>query len=309
MAAMLSGDFQSAWQESDAIRFRGRTDPHRFWNGESLRGKHVIVRCLHGFGDSIQFLRYAAKIRAAAASLLVECAPRAVELLRCLPGIDEVISWETDTSAHPPSWQVQLEVMEMPYVFRSVISDLPIVTNYLHVPSGELDRAASALEPKAKAPRIGIAWSSGEWNSSRSVLLQALSPILSRAEFEFWNLQGGGVRQEWQKLGPSLHLRDTHLLADSGLVPLAAVIAHLDLVITVDTLAAHLAGALGVPCFLMLQHAADWRWMIERDDSPWYPSLRLFRQPAPGDWMSVICNLDRALTEWLKARSHSGLAA
>lgn len=309
MAAMLSGDFQAAWRESDAIQHRGRPDPNRFWNGESLSGKRVIVRCLHGYGDAVQFLGYAPNIRASATHLVVECAPRAVQLIRCLPGIDEVITWGADAPAHPPAWHVQMEVMEVPYIFRSTIADFPIATNYLRLPSEELDRAARALAPKTEAPRIGVIWSAGEWNPSRSVPLRALISILSRTEFEFWNMQGGVAREEWRSLGPSQRLRDTPVLADSGLVPLAAVTAQLDLVVTVDTLAAHLAGALGVPCFLMLQYAADWRWMMGRDDSPWYPSLRLFRQSGPGDWAGVVRNLDRALTAWLLQRRESGLAA
>ena len=308
MAAMLSGDFEAAWHESDAIRRRGRPDPNRFWNGEPLAGKRVMIRCLHGYGDAIQFLRYAPKIRKSAAHLAVECAQRAVDLIRCLPGIDEVTTWGADASACSSTWHVQMEVMEIAYIIRSTITDLPIATNYLRLPCRELDCAARALAPKT-APRIGIVWSAGDWNPSRSLPLHALLPILRRTEFEFWNLQGGSAREEWRRLGPGPHLRDTPLLANSGLVPLAAFTAHLDLVITVDTLAAHLAGALGIPCFLALQYAADWRWMVERNDSPWYPSLRLFRQPCVGDWAGLVRGLDRALTSWLLERSQSGIAA
>jgi ADP-heptose:LPS heptosyltransferase len=95
------------------------------------------------------------------------------------------------------------------------------------------------------------------------------------------------------------------LLADCGLVPLAAVIAQLDLVITVDTLSAHLAGALNIPCFLLLQYCADWRWMIDRNDSPWYPSLQLLRQTVPGDWPGVVRTLGCTLSKWIAARAGS----
>ena len=309
MTAMLSGHFEGAWRESDSIRLRRVPDPHRLWNGESLRGQRVIVRCLHGFGDAVQFLRYAPRIRNRAAHLIVQCAPPAVELMRCLPGVDEVITWNSCTEAQPRPWDVQLEVMEIPYIFRTRISHLPIATNYLQLPQSELERAARALAPYTSRPRVGIVWSAGEWNTARSVPLHLLSSLLSQSDFEFWNLQGGAVREEWSQLNLGTHLHDTPLLADRGLLPLAAVLAHLDLVITVDTLAAHLAGALGVPCFLLLQYAADWRWMINRDDSPWYPSLRLFRQPVSGDWPSAIRQVSLALTAHFKARNNSGLAA
>jgi ADP-heptose:LPS heptosyltransferase len=112
------------------------------------------------------------------------------------------------------------------------------------------------------------------------------------------NLQGGSARDEWRQLAGRGALRDTQL-CNSGILPLASVIAQLDLVISVDTLAAHLAGALGVPAWVMLQHEADWRWMVNRRDSPWYPSLRLFRQPSPGAWHAVIESVEAALRHWL----------
>lgn len=309
MAAMLSGDLKAAWRESDAIRLRARPDPHRFWNGETLAGKHVIVRCLHGFGDAIQFLRYAPNIRAIASRLVVECAPGAVELIHCLPGIDEVISWGANAPKRPPRWDVQVEVMEIPYLLRSKPTDLPVAANYLRIPAYALLRAATAIGFRSQRLRVGVVWSSGEWNLARSLPLPALLPILNCSGVEFWNLQGGAVRNDWRQLLPAKHLRDAPLLADSGLVPLAAVVAHLDLVISVDTLAAHLAGALGIPCFLMLQFAADWRWMTEREDSPWYPSLRIFRQPVPGDWNTVISDVKNALVALLANTRLSGCAA
>jgi hypothetical protein len=293
-SAMLRGDFLAAWNESDAIRSRGLPDPHRFWQGESLIGKRVMIRCLHGFGDAIQFLSYAPRLRTIAARVLVECSPRAVDLIRCLPGIDEVLAWG-DTI---PPWDAQIELMELPYIFRTTIADLPIAIEYLHLPGMQRELAAQALSAAAPTPRIGLAWSAGDWNPLRSIPLPMLKPVLDRDGCEFWNLQGGDVREQWQTLLARSRLCDTPALADAGLVPLAAIIAHLDLVITVDTLAAHLAGALGIPCFLMLQHAPDWRWMLDREDSPWYPSLRLIRQPAPSDWASIIVKLECALAEW-----------
>jgi len=309
VAAMLCGNFPLAWRESDAIRRRGCPDSNRFWNGERIQGQQVIVRCLHGYGDAIQFLRYAPSIKASAARVIVECAPRAVELIQCLAGIDEVVSWEANPLASPIDWQVQVEAMELPYLFRTQISDLPVATNYLRLPNEELERAEDTLGPKTKVPRIGIVWSAGEWNPSRSLPLHMLRAILLRMEFEFWNLQGGSVRERWKSFGPRSNFRDTPLLADLGLLPLAALIAKLDLVITVDTLAAHLAGALGVPCFLLLQHVADWRWMMGCSDSPWYPSLRLFRQPRSGEWASVVREVDLALKTWSLELRESRLAA
>lgn len=299
MAAMLAGDFAAAWEESAAIRRRGMPDPNRFWQGENWHGKRVMLRCLHGLGDAVQFLRYAPQLRACSKRLVIECDPRAVDLVRCLAGVDEVTTWSLDGPATSPVWDVQLEIMELPFIFRSTCVDLPIATNYLRLPLSELHNVARVL-PACCGPNVGIVWSSGEWNLSRSFPLQLLMPILVHRECQFWNLQGGLIRNEWQSLPAWPNLHDTPVAADAGPVPLAALIAHLDLVITVDTLAAHLAGALGIPCFLLLKYAADWRWMVDRDDSPWYPSLRLFRQPAPGDWQGAIAQVDRALTARLR---------
>lgn len=299
MIFAMQGNLPAAWAESDAIRLRNAPDPNRLWEGEDPCGRRVILRCLHGFGDSVQFLRFAPRLRSLCSHLIVECAPRAVDLLRCLPGIDEVIPW----GEMAPAWQVQLELMELPYLLRISLDDLPTSTGYLSLPPHELHRASRAIGSCNRLhafPNIGIAWSSGDWNPSRSIPLELLAPILSRNDCQYWNLQGGPLRNQWRTLDHPA-LCDTPLLADCGLVPLASVIAQLDLVITVDTLSAHLAGALNTPCFLLLQHRADWRWMVDRNDSPWYPSLRLFRQAVAGQWPGLIRNLSCALDEWIAA--------
>jgi hypothetical protein len=303
MIFAMQGNLPAAWRESDAIRRRNAPDRNRFWAGEDPAGRRVIVRCLHGFGDSVQFLRLVPRLRSLCSHLIVECAPRAVDLLRCLPGIDEVIPWGETAPDPPPAWQVQLELMELPYLLRISLDDLPTSTDFLRLPPHELNRASHAIgsfHGLRAFPNIGIVWSSGDWDPSRSIPFELLAPILSRNDCRYWNLQGGPLRNLWRTLGHS-GLCDTPLLADCGLVPLASVIAQLDLVITVDTLSAHLAGALNIPCFLLLQHRADWRWMVDRDDSPWYPSLRLFRQSVPGDWPGLIRNLDCALDELIAA--------
>jgi hypothetical protein len=305
MIFAMQGDLPAAWEESDAIRCRNAPDTNRFWGGEDPDDRRVILRCLHGFGDSVQFLRLAPRLRSLCSHLIVECAPRAVDLLRCLPGIDEVIPWGEMAPEPPPSWEVQLELMELPYLLRITLADLPTSTGYLRLPPHELHRASrkiGSFNRLRAVPNIGVAWSSGDWNPSRSIPFELLAPILSRNDCRYWNLQGGPLRDQWRSLN-HLGLCDTPLLADCGLVPLAAVIAQLDLVITVDTLAAHLAGALNIPCLLLLQYRADWRWMVDRDDSPWYPSLRLLRQTVPADWPGLVRKLDRALDEWIAGRT------
>ena len=294
MAHVLLGDYRSAWRESDATRRRGTPDPHRFWDGEEITGKRVIVRSLHGFGDAMQMLRFAPMLASRAQSLMIEVAPRLVELARCIGGVSEVITWGVEAPDTPPAWDVQCEVMELPYLFRIAAADLPVATGYVTVPEPVLEQTRVRMGPRlAGRRRIGIVWAASEWDPERSVPLALLEPLLAREDAEFWNLQHG-------ELGLSMSgvpMRSATEICGDGLLALAATINQLDLVITVDTLAAHLAGALGRPAWLLLQHAADWRWMHGREDSPWYPTLRLFRQPAPGDWPCVIEAVQRALTE------------
>jgi hypothetical protein len=307
MAFMLTGQFEAAWKESDAVLQRDAPDPNRFWKGEDLQGKRVIVRCLHGFGDAVQFLRYAPRLRAMTSRLMIEASPYLSELLRCIEGVEEVIPWgEEETKAC--LWDVQVELMELPYIFRTSLKELPLCSRYLNVPEDAMRQTAHTMG-RAELPRIGVVWSSGEWNPLRSMPIHLLEFLLCIKGCEFWNLQGGKVRQQWETLLCSSALRDVPELCDGGLLPLAAVISQLDLVITVDTLAAHLAGALGVPAWIMLQKTADWRWMMDREDSPWYSSLRLFRQTRQGDWTGVVEEVQHALEDWAAKFSRRRLVA
>jgi hypothetical protein len=287
LVSMLRGNYEWAWRESDAIRGRGAWDQHRYWNGEPLEGRRVIVRCLHGYGDMVQGMRYAPALRQIAAAVIWEVPPRMAELARYFAGVDRVVDWNA-----PPAradWDVQVEVTELPYIFRTQIADLPIAENYLTLPESVL----AAFEADSSAlPRIGLVWAAGEWDQTRSVPLDLLRPLVEREDCRFWNLQGGAAREEGQACLAAV------AECGGGCVALAATIAQMDLVITVDTFAAHLAGALGVPAWVMLQHSADWRWLARSESSPWYPSLRLFRQPAPGEWPAVTEQVGQALHKW-----------
>lgn len=289
MCAMLEGDFAAAWRESDAIRARGTPDPHRFWQSEEWRDRRVIIRCLHGFGDTVQMLRYAPLLRRMAANVVWEVPPRMLELAPYFRGVEQAITW-TDEA---PAWNVQVEVMELPYLMRTALEELPIATEYLALPPVMVDAAGNAMGVRQRR-RVGLVWAGGDWNAARSVPFSLLERLLNVEGIEFWSLQGGAPATEAQ----GLPMRDAAAICGSGQVPLAATIANLDLVITVDTLAAHLAGALGCPVWVMLPFAADWRWMVERDDSPWYASMRLFRQQREGDWAGLVDRVEAALREF-----------
>lgn len=293
-AAMLQGEVELAWRESDAIRGRGAPDEHRMWQGEDITGRRVIVRCLHGFGDTVQFLRYALLLNRRAAKVIWEMSPAMIDIACCFHGVEHVLPWGAECVAGR-DWDVQIEVMELPYVFRTTVADLPIASRYLRLPDAIVGRLAKEMGA-GQCPRLGVVWGAGRWNESRSIPFHLLRPLLEMGECEFWNLQGGPRRAEAENTTP---LRDT-VACDDGILCLAGVISQLDLVLTVDTLAAHLAGALGVPTWLMLQHAADWRWMASRTESPWYPSLRVLSQPSPGAWDHVVRAVVKKLHMWLQ---------
>jgi hypothetical protein len=299
---MLAGRFSDAWRESDAIRMRGYADVHRFWNGDSLEGKRVILRSLHGYGDAIQFLRYVPWIRARAAELTVEVAPALAPLVRYIAGVERVATWSTPAE-QLPVWDVQVEVMELPYLFRSTLGALPVEVPYLEIPAPLITNAAEMMRD-GKSIRVGVAWSGGDWDPARSLPFEALSPLLEMKEISLWSLQGGPDRIALREMAKQVGMQDVEVCG-SGLLALAAAVANMDLVVSVDTMAAHMAGAMGKPVCLLLQRAADWRWMTEREDTPWYPTMQLFRQTEPGDWTSVIQAVRRWLIGWTHEKAQS----
>jgi hypothetical protein len=187
-----------------------------------------------------------------------------------------------------------MEIMELAYFFRTQLRDLPIAERYLQLPDQAVTRVAEEMRP-ATRPRIGLVWSAGDWNPSRCAPFPELEGWLQSIDCEFWNLQGSGADAACDSLREVEDCRHS-------ILTLAAVISQLDLVITVDTLAAHLAGALGVRAWVMLQYAADWRWLTSTSRSPWYPSLRLFRQPRQGDWPGVVDEIGHRLHRWVNRR-------
>jgi ADP-heptose:LPS heptosyltransferase len=199
-----------------------------------------------------------------------------------------------------PEWDVQVEAMELPYLFRTTVPQLPMAESYLDLPQHLQHAAAQWMGPR-RQPRVAVVWSTGEWNRSRALPFSFVEELARDLGIEFWNLQGGPEHDDWHRLPAADNLRDATGFGD-GILKLAAIIQQMDLVITADTLAAHLAGAMGKPAWMVLQHAADWRWMVNRADSPWYPSLRLFRQPSAGDWAGTLHQVSTALAQWKQAQ-------
>ncbi len=284
MRLARGGDFESAWAVSDRIRARPRrtcdgTLPRHYqtvWDGTSLAGRRVLIRCYHGLGDTIQFIRYAPLLRPAAARVAVWAQPSLLPLLQQMAAIDELLPLHD--GAPDTDYDADVEVMELPYVFRTTLASVPDAVPYL---------SAEPMRIAAEGLRAGIVWRAGAWNSERNVPFDELVPLLGCA----------GVSWHCLQLAPGRHERHAGLrVVPADTIELTArAMAALDLVVSVDSMPAHLAGALGIPVWTLLPYDADWRWLEGRTDCPWYPTMRLFRQPARGCWGPVIEDVRQAL--------------
>jgi len=290
---MLLGRFQEAWRESDRIAARGRPDPDSLWDGAPLAGKRVIIRCLHGYGDAIQFIRYARLVRREASRVIVQACPELLALLRGMPFADEVIGWHAP-GERIPGWDKQVEVMELARIYRATENTIPRDVPYLRVPWRR--RLNSRIPSQAHRPRVGLQWRSSTWNPARSVPFAALEPLLGQPGFEFYNFQRGCSPAEICALAR----REIYDVSGQSpeIIEAAADLTCIDLLVTADTMMAHLAGALARPVWVLLPFESDWRWMLHRYDSPWYPTMRLFRQPTPGDWQTPVREICRELAHW-----------
>ena len=306
MCHMLQGDFESAWRLADRDRelLRGRsmnaaTLPRHnraVWDGNALDGRRILVRCYHGLGDTIQFVRYVPPLAKRAASVCVEAQPQLLDLLSGVPGIDTLygLSDGRDRDCDELGCDSEIDVTELPYAFRTTLDTIPAAVPYLQPKPVNL---AAARRRLATLPgrRVGLCWAAGDWKPERSLTSGELAPLAAVPGVAFVSLQRGPAHESWRmnREGPPIAAE----LTSDSVAETAATIAALDLVITVDTMVAHLAGALGVPVWLMLHAAADWRWLLDRDDSPWYPTMRLFRQSERGDWRRVVDQVGAALPE------------
>jgi hypothetical protein len=298
LAAMRRGDWDEAWRQTDRIELprrmqqsRGtflRGPEHLKWDGTPFEGRSVLVRCEHGLGDTLQFIRFVPELSKIAREVTVLVQPHLLALLQGAPGLGTVLNGWTDEPA--PAHEVEIEIMELPYALRTRIDTLPAPYAQLAPRiAGRIDFSWS----RDGKPRIGLLWAASDWDRSRSIPVALLEPLLRNDQVHFFSLQQGDAANDQLPRGTVVTplSRHTREIADA-----AAAMLELDLFISVDAMAAHLAATLGRPTWLLLKHEADWRWMENRSDSPWYPSMRLFRQPAPDDWSSVVALGARELT-------------
>ncbi len=275
LAAARRGDFASAWTIADRVlAHHVKAGPcwdrprhcQWIWDGRPFRGRRLLVRCYHGLGDTIQFARFLPVLGTLASEVTVWAQPVLLPLLASLPGERRLLPLHDGTPE--VDYDVDIELMEIPYALRLTLETIPRQVPYLCV--------WSARGRRAEQFSVGLVARAGDWDARRSVpnhLLAAIARVPGVAAF---NLQ---IDQP---------IPGTIDLSHPDPLTLARRLLTLDLVITVDTMVAHLAGALAVPVWTLLPTEADWRWMDDRLDSPWYRTMRLFRQRRNGAWPSVL---------------------
>ena len=283
---LLEGDYSNGWREFEwRWQWSGYGTPRRrfpqpSWQGEALHGKTILLSSEQGPSEIIQFIRYAPLVAQRGGRVLFECPKPLVPLLQTVSGIDQLV---VAGEALPP-FDIYAPLLSLPSLFQTTLTTVPASVPYLRA-------TAKAALPRSPADRpkqhIGIAWASDPPAARPDLGLQHFAPLLALPGCEFYNLQTGPARAEFDRFSqlPNWHdlsrqIRDwPHL---------AAFIQQLDLIITPDAPAAHLAGALGKRAWVLLPLAPSWRWLLRREDSPWYPTLRLFRQTQAGEWTDVV---------------------
>jgi hypothetical protein len=291
LALLLSGRLAEGWDLYEwrwrAVRGLSMPDIDRpLWDGSDGRGRTILVRCEQGYGDAMQFVRYLPPMRGKGWRILLECPPE-LERLFAVSGLaDTVIPF----GAARPDFDAWLPVMSLPRMFRTELATIPSPGPYLTA------QPAPASRIKFGGLRVGIVWQGSLTNGRgrfRSAALADFAPLARLPGISLCSMQAQ-LSAEDRVLLERLSIPDLQ----SGLgdfADCAGVVRSLDLVITVDTAMAHLAGALGRPVWTLLSVFPDWRWMLDRDDSPWYPTMRLFRQRHAGDWESVVQEVASAL--------------
>jgi Flp pilus assembly protein TadD len=297
LSRLVTGDFARGWIDYDwrrkapSAKLTARDFPRPLWLGEDdIAGRTILLRSEQGFGDSIQFCRYVPLVAALGARVIMEVEEPLCGLMTGLAGTTQIIA----KGAPLPDFDLQCPLPSLPLAFKTGTRNIPSSVPYLRAPRQVLERWGALLGDQ-RSPRIGLAWAGNAKHArdrERSMTLRDLLPLLD-IDARFVSLQKDLRAGDAEILKRCNVLQFGQQLGDFS--DTAALISQLDLVISVDTSVAHLAGALGKPVWILLTHAPDWRWLLDRDDSPWYPSARLFRQRETREWGSLTMRVREAL--------------
>ena len=290
---LLQGQLTAGWKEFEWRRYRKRDFKRPLWDGTPLNGKSILVYAEQGFGDTIQFVRYIDLLSDTNTIIIVACQPELKSLFKSIDRIDILVTKGEDI----PDSDVHVPLLSLPYIFNTNLDTIPARIPYLY-PNLKADSVCN-LDGNHRL-KVGIFWAGRPTHvndHNRSIDLKWFECLLDIRNCEFFSLQVGVRRDDVKQY------RYHHIIKDLGkqftnFHHTASAILQLDLVISVDTAVAHLAGALGKEVWTLLPFVPDWRWMLDRSDSPWYPSMTLFRQKETGDWSTVFQQIKLALTQY-----------
>jgi hypothetical protein len=294
---LLRGDYAAGWPEFEwrwqtpkllPIMVRG---PQPQWEGEELDGKRILIHADQSLGDTLNFIRYVPMVHERGGKIILACHD---ELHRLFAQICPIEQWVA--SGQPlPDYDVRTPMMSLARIFGTTLNNLPNKVPYLSA-DPDLSRRWRRRIPHDHRLKVGLVWSGTPNPPGRSIPVQALAPLARLPDVCFYSLQKfghrmAGVKRDQPPLTMVDWTNDIHDFADT-----AALIDNLDLVITIDTAVAHLAGAMGKKTWILVKTFPDWRWLLDRTDSPWYPTARLFRQKRAGDWTEPVAEIVSALT-------------
>jgi tetratricopeptide (TPR) repeat protein len=306
LVLLLQGDYRQGWaewewrwQSSEFQQYR-RPFPQPRWEGESLNGRRILLYAEQGFGDTLHFVRYAPLLARQGGRVILQCQPELVRLLRGTAGIERVVS----TDENPPDFDVHCPLLSIPGLVNTTPETIPASVPYVSAGESQVARWRTRIMAQVDAAatlKVGLSWGGRPLpDPGRSMLLSELASLAKVPGVRFFSLQKGEAAKEAD--APPLGMRLTNWTQELfDFSDTAALIANLDLVITIDSAVAHLAGAMGKPVMLMLPFSADWRWMLGRSDSRWYPTMRLFRQTRAGDWATCVGQIAQALRDFVRA--------
>jgi hypothetical protein len=294
MILLKIGDFQRGWRECEhrwqTKKFNPINCPHPQWKGEKITDKTLLIHTEQGTGDTIQFIRYIPLVAKLCQNIIVICPQELKELLATVQGIDKIY---TAGNISLNQFDYYIPLMSLPYIFQTTLETIPVNIPYFNL--SEITKNDQINSPKLK---VGITWAGSPTHvddHNRSCKLTDFLPFLTIPNIEFYSLQIGEKSKELNELSPEIKITDLSQKINNYL-DTANIIKQLDLIITVDTSIAHLAGALGAKVWTLLCYNPDWRWLMNINYSPWYPNMKLFRQTEPKNWSEVIKKVIQELT-------------
>jgi Flp pilus assembly protein TadD len=302
---LMQGDYERGWPQFEwRFGMEGFTRPDYAqprWQGEPIDGRTILLTGEQGLGDIIQMIRFVPLVKERGATVFVECKPQLHALLASMPAIDRLIA---SGAGGGHAFDYQLPLLSLPGVLRTTLETIPSTIPYL---SADPKRVLHWKERLGESPgvRVGIAWQGRATHGLdrfRSIPLVQFAPLAACQGVRLYSLQVGHGREQLAEFSDRAAITDLGLDLDDY-AETAAIMCNLDLVISCDSSPAHLAGALGVPVWVAVPFTSDWRWLVEREDSPWYPTMRIFRQSLLGDWNDVFGRMAETLQSLVNARA------